>query len=40
MSAQKGQQDGIDITKCSPQQLQDLGKALETELNQLSTSYN
>ena len=32
--------DGIDITKCSPQQLSDLGKALETELQQLTQSYN
>ena len=30
----------MDITKCSPQQLTDLGKALETELSQLTQSYN
>ena len=42
MSAAKQQQakaDGVDITKCSPNQLQDLGKAIEQELNQLTQSY-
>ena len=41
MSAQKSvTDDGVDITRCSPQQLQDLAKALETELAQLTQSYN
>ena len=31
---------GVDITKCTPQQLTDLGKAIETELGQLTQSYN
>ena len=30
----------MDITKCTPKQLQDLAKAIETELNTLSVSYN
>ena len=38
--SQKQQDQGVDITKCTPQQLSDLGKALETELNQLSQSNN
>ena len=41
MSAQKSvTDDGVDITRCSPQQLQDVAKALETELAQLTQSYN
>ena len=32
-------QDGLDISKCAPQQLEQLGKAIETELNQLTMSY-
>ena len=32
-------QEGVDITKCSPQQLEQLGKAIETELNQLTISH-
>ena len=41
MSAKQQQkaQEGVDITKCSPTQLQDLGKAIEGELNQLTQSY-
>lgn len=35
-----GKQEGVDITKVSPQQLQELAKAIETELQQLSQSYN
>ena len=34
------QDQGVDITKCTPQQLTDLGKAIETELGQLTQSYN
>ena len=41
MSAQKqATNEGVDITRCSPQQLQDLAKALETEMQQLTQSYN
>ena len=40
MSSQQRQEQGVDITKCTPQQLNDLGKALETELGQLTQSYN
>merc|ERR1711957_400789 len=31
---------GFDITKVTPQQLQELAKAIEAELQQLATSYN
>ena len=39
-SADHGVQGGVDITKCTPKQLQDLGQAIESELQQLATSYN
>ena len=42
MSSQKELQrkaEGVDITKCSPQQLKDLGAAIESELKQLTQSY-
>ena len=35
----KKAQEGVDITKCAPQQLQDLSKALEQEMAQLGQSY-
>ena len=31
--------EGVDITKCSPEQLQNLSKALEQEMQQLGQSY-
>ena len=34
------QQEGVDITKVAPKQLQELSKAIETELQQLAQSYN
>ena len=37
--ATKQKDEGVDITKCAPQQLENLGKALETELTTLSQSY-
>ena len=41
MSAKQQQKDaeGVDITKVTPQQLENLGKAIENELNQLTQSY-
>ena len=38
-AANKRGDEGVDITKCSPQQLESLGKAIEQELQQLSQSY-
>ena len=37
--AQQKEAEGVDITKCAPQQLENLGKAIEQELNQLTQSY-
>ena len=41
MSANNKQgKDEVDITKVTPQQLENLGKAIQEELQQLSQSYN
>ena len=37
--ASKQQDQGVDITKCNPKQLQDLQKAIETELKTLTQNY-
>ena len=40
MASKQAQDQGVDITKCNPKQLQDLQKAIEQELKTLTQNYS